>query len=216
MAQHQSRPSLRRSAAELFDQQMWCLGQDIVHSHGNILQDLGMCQYRSDKGSTLYTAEIEPGGSLFLWGFGAMYCEPGCGSVFVKRYDFAPKLTPLQSGLGIHDPKSLNVRKTRTPQDEAQLRHLTPSLTGWFARYEHWIAENYGTEYRNECLAKRGQSAHVSAQSMAEEWEAIAKKFQRNQDWDSGTRNFAWKPLLQELRCRVRFASSNHLTRSRS
>jgi len=53
-----------------------------------------MCRYRApdpNKGSSLYTAPVEPGGAIFLWGFGAMYTEPGLGGVFVRRYDFAPK-----------------------------------------------------------------------------------------------------------------------------
>ena len=49
----------RRWTAGLFDQQMWCFGRDIVQVRGNLLLDLGMCQYRAPdpkRSSSMYTA----------------------------------------------------------------------------------------------------------------------------------------------------------------
>jgi hypothetical protein len=193
----------RRWAAELFDQQMWCLGRDVVHPRGNILLSLGMCRYRAPnslRGGTLYTAAVEPGGSLFLWGFGALYTEAGRGGVFIRRYDFAPSLTVRESGLGAHEADDLRpLTKPTSPRDWQTLRHLLSGLVGWFAKYEHWIAEKYGTAYRNECLASRDKPSPVPAQHMAKEWERAAKKCHTYRLAPTPSAN-PWQTVLNQLR----------------
>jgi hypothetical protein len=194
----------RRWAAGLFDQQMWCFGRDIARAGGNILSDLGMCQYRSgepNRGSTLYTAAVEPGGSVFLWGFGAMYAEPGRGGVFVRRYDFAPRLTARETALGVHEPERLGglVHPT-TGREVTTLRTLLPRLVGWFARYEHWVAETFGAAYREQCLAGRDKPCLVPAGRMAHEWEQVAKKSGRRPA--DNDRRGPWGELLARLRLR--------------
>jgi hypothetical protein len=178
-----SLPGSRRWLADLFDQEMWCLGRDILRSKGNVLIDLGMCRYRPPKpteGSTLYTAAIEPGGQIFLWGFGAMYTEPGFGGVFLRRYDFAPKLTIRESGIGVYDVDQLGrLIHPSTAKDLERIRRLLPHLLGWFAKYEHWISETHGANYRQECLSARKKPALVDAMAMAKSWERAVKACSR-------------------------------------
>jgi hypothetical protein len=188
-------PGSRRFLAALFDQQMWCLGRDIVRPAGNVLLDLGLCRYRgvpSDVGSTLYVAAIEPGGQLFLWGFGAMYAEPDRGGIFVRRYDFQPKLTPLRSGLGIHDADRLGpLAVPRTAKELDTARPLLTALVGWFAKYEHWIGETYGPAYRRESLEHRRKAVAVPAEAMADAWDRAAKACRRFR----GHRTIAASPI---------------------
>lgn len=178
-----TRSDFRRRAAALFDQQMWCFGRDIVRPDGNVLLDLGMCRYRPrdpSRKSSLYTAAIEPAGSLYLWGFGAMYAESGLGGVFVRRYGFAPRLSARESAVGVFDPEQLGpLTSPVSPHDDRRLRTLLPRLVGWFARYEHWVAENFGTKYRDDCLCQRGKPVAVPAREMAVAWETTAKKCKR-------------------------------------
>lgn len=178
-----SSPGSRRWLAELFDQEMWCLGRDIVRSKGNVLLNLGMCRYRppqSTDGSTLYCAAIEPGGQIFLWGFGAMYAEPGFGGVFLRRYDFAPKLTNRDSAIGVYDADHLGrLIHPSTAKDWERLRRLLPPLFGWFAKYEHWISETLGTRYRQDCLSARNKPALVDPKAMANSWERAIKACSR-------------------------------------
>ena len=196
-------PEFRRRVAALFDQQLWCLGRDIARSEGNILLDLGMCRFRPPdptRKSTLYTVAIEPAGSIFLWGFGAMYAEPAIGGVFVRRYGFAPRLCARESAVGIFTPEQLGpLTNPVSARDHQRLRTLLSRLVGWFARYEHWIAENFGTVYREHCLASRGKPNVVSARDMAKDWERVAKKSRRFRV-SNGVSAGAWKPLLRRLR----------------
>lgn len=201
-----SRLGFRRWTAGLFDQQLWCFGRDIKRADGNILLDLGMCVSRTadaERGSSVYTAAVEPGGNVCLWGFGALYSEPGLGGVFLRRYDFAPRLTPLESGIAIHDPRGLGplVNPVSTA-DQLRMRTLLPRLVGWFAKYEHWIAEYFGSEYRNQCLATRGQSAVVPAADMASEWDRAAKKCKRYRESDTSCVG-PWEQLIHRLRSPV-------------
>ena len=203
MIASRSRLGFRKWTAALFDQQLWCFGRDIKRAEGNILLDLGMCVYRPpdpDCGSSVYTAAVEPGGSVFLWGFGAMYSEPGLGGIFLRRYDFAPRLTPLESGLGIHEPKALGrLVAPSTSDDDAKVRALLPGLIGWFAKYEHWIAESFGIAYRESCLICRNAAAAVPAGSMAVEWERAAKKSRRIDFAETASHN-PWRRLIAKIR----------------
>lgn len=180
MSRSPSELGFRRWAALLFDQQMWCFGRDIVRSQGNVLVDLGMCRYRPcdpNGGSTVYTAAVERGGSIFLWGFGAMYAEANVGGVFVRRYDFAPRLTARASGLGVHRPEALGrLTNPYSGRERELVRRLLPNLIGWFARYEHGIAESFGTAYRADCLRGRTKESVVAAKDMAAAWERAAKR----------------------------------------
>lgn len=173
----------RRWAAGLFDQQMWCLGRDIVRPAGNVLLDLGMCQYRPrdpQRGNTLYTAAVAPVGSVFLWGFGALYAEPGFGGVFLRRYDFAPKWTAHETALGVHNIAGLGrLEAPAAGKPAAKVRQLLPRLVGWFAKYEHWVAENLGGEYRADSLAGREKPSVAPATGMADAWERAAKLCKR-------------------------------------
>lgn len=203
MKHNGSAPDFRRRAATLFDQQLWCFGRDIVRPEGNVLFDLGMCQYRPldpSLKSTLYSAAVEPGGSVFLWGFGAMYAEPGLGGVFVRRYDFAPRLSSRESAVGVFKSGQLGLLTNAvSTQDHRRLRTLLPRLVGWFARYEHWVAENYGTAYREHCLATRGVPNAVAAHDMAHDWERVAKKCKHYRESNSAPAD-PWKKFLHQLR----------------
>jgi len=206
----------RRWTAQLFDQQMWCLGRDIVHPRGNVLLDWGMCQnHASDprRGSTRYTAAIEPCGSIFLWGFGAMYAEPGVGNVFVRRYDFAPRLALCPSGQNVHDPEQLGrLVNPSTRREWCLMQRLLPIFIGWFAKYEHWIAEKMGTTYRENCLAARSNKpVAVAAKGMAHAWERAAKHACRL-SVNTDRRFNPWGCQIERLRAGIVLSGSNHPT----
>lgn len=191
----------RHWAAGLFDQQLWCWGRDVARPDGNVLLDLGMCRHRSPGGgSSLYTAAVAGGGAVWLWGFGVLYTEPGAGGVFVRRYDFAPRLTPAESALGVHDPDRLpGLTRPVSESQQAAVRRLLPPLAGWVARYEHWVAEALGTGYRERCLAARSKSPVVPARNMATAWERAAKKCRRLGAADETPRG-PWAGVLCKLR----------------
>ncbi len=203
MTRTRSELGFRRWTAGLFDQQMWCFGRDIVRKKGNVLLDLGMCQYRSPtpaRSGAMYTANVESGGSVFLWGFGAMYSEPNRGGVFVRRYDFAPKLTARETAIGVHEPEQLGrLIHPNTARELVQYRTLVPQLLNWFAKYEHWVAETFGAAYREKCLATRTKPNWVEPKQMAKEWERAAKQVKRATVCTS-TSIGPWTGLIEQLR----------------
>jgi hypothetical protein len=212
MKHNRSNVSFRRWNSQLFDQQMWCFGRDIMRTQGNILLDLGMCQYRSnnpESNSTMYTCAVEPKGMLFLWGFGVMYTEPGFGGVFLARYDFLPKWTPRESAMGVHRMEDLGtLLNPGTRIEISRMRHLLPQMTRWFARYEHYIVETYGIDYRDRCLEMRSQAPVVPAPKMAREWEQTAKKCKEFRGIEAASVD-PWKKLIQQFRT-VPFESTTY------
>lgn len=189
----------RRWLTQLFDQQMWCFGCDIVRPEGNLLLQLGMCRYAAPNdtsGSTMYTAKIDDEGAVFLWGFGVLLTIPHHGGLFLRRFDFAPRFCARDDGFGIHHPDQLGPLRWPVKASEwICWREQVARLTRWFGRYEHWIAETYGHAYRKQCLHARGSNSLVPAEQMAKEWERAACKCLRNK-LDPLTRTSMWTKSL--------------------
>lgn len=208
-----NRSSLRRWLTPLFDQQMWCFGRDILRPEGNILLALGLCRQRSHtdpKGSSVYHALLDTGGSVFLWGFGALYGEPGRGGVFVRRFDFSPKLTTLEAGTGLFQPDQVTpLTRPRSPSEWQWLRHGLATLVGWFGRYEHWIAEHYGIAYRENCLAQREQAPAVPAKNFAQTWDRAAKKC-RNYQMEPDRSYGPWQQTIAQIQQQPLKATDDH------
>ncbi|AWM36614.1 hypothetical protein GobsT_55680 [Gemmata obscuriglobus] len=191
---------LRRRATALLDQQLWCWGRDVARPEGNILLGLGMCRYRAPDGrGTAYTGRVAGDGVVWLWGFGLLYCRPGVGGVFLRRYGFEPVLVG-EPRHPVHTPERLGpfVRPV-TGGERAAARELLRAATGWAAGYEHWVAETFGSGYRHASLASRGKPPAVPAKQMAGEWEHLAKKSIRLADPPPPPRG-PWGPLFTALR----------------
>jgi len=183
MTTRRARTDLRRRAVALLDQQLWCWGRDVARPEGNVLLDLGMCRYRSaEQGPdrTAYTGRVAGDGTVWLWGFGLMYCDPKRGGVFLRRNGFEPLLVDTPPERPVHSSEQLGplIRPT-TAQQRATAGALVRAVAAWIAGYEHWIAETFGTAYREAILAARDKPPVVPAQEMAAAWEHLAKKATR-------------------------------------
>ena len=179
MTTRRSRTDLRRRAVALLDQQLWCWGRDVARPEGNVLLGLGMCRYRSTEPGldrTAYTGRVAGDGVVWLWGFGLLFCLPDIGGVFLRRYGFDPVLvTELQRPVHALEHLGPFIRPT-TAWHRATVIELVRSATVWIARYEHWIAETFGTAYREATLAARDKPPAIPAKEMARAWEHLAKK----------------------------------------
>lgn len=195
-----SRPSLRRWATGLFDQQLWCWGGDISRPEGNVLLEIGMCRYRSPdpKLATMYKATLEDGAEICLWGFGVLYRKPGVGCVFIERYGFEPMLVDPPPEHPIHRVIDVGplVRPTGARRKAAET--LVRGAARWIALYEHWVAENFGIDYRRKLLEARDKPRTVPASAMAASWERLAKKSFRLFTPEQGFS--PWDRLLASLR----------------
>jgi hypothetical protein len=168
-----------RHAARLLDQQLWCLGRDVRHPAGNLLTGLGLCRLRSPfpAGSTRYTARTPDGGTVALWAFGVFFGDPGRGGAFVRRGGFHPVVTRDPAPPVAWAVADLpDMPRPGSAADWARVRELVRRLAGWFAHYEHWLAEAHSSAYRQRCLAAWDKPAAAPAGDTAVAWERLAKK----------------------------------------
>jgi hypothetical protein len=163
----------------LLHQQMWCWGYDIRRSEGNVLSHYGFTRQRAPvdvRGSSVYTLHGDCGRRIMLWGFGLLYAQVGTGSLFLRRYAFAPHLTASPDVFTtVWSPEHLPALNVPLTLEEAQLaQSLLTDALHWISRYEQWIQEQYGSEYRRDCLAEWKQTV-VPAEKVASEWERLAR-----------------------------------------
>ncbi len=205
-----ARGDLRRRAVALFEQQLWCWGRDVARPQGNVFLALGMCRYPPPDPAcecTAYTARVAGDGVVWLWGFGLLYWRPDVGGVFVRRFGFEPLLARLPI-CPLHSPDGLAplVARPTSAGQHATAATAVRAAAGWVAGYEHWIAETYGTAYRETTLAARSRSPAVPAADMARSWEHLAKKGRRLTAAPlpppAGAKSLLLAPLFQQARNR--------------
>ncbi|MGL4421200.1 MAG: hypothetical protein ACRCZF_11085 [Gemmataceae bacterium] len=191
----------RRWAAQLLDTELWCLGYDIRHEEGNRLTRLGFCAFRQSSGSTRYEARLDDETALVLWGFGIMITHTELGALFLRRYDFAPRWTPLYQPPRVHRPSELPaLRVPYSGKELAVCRQLLPRLLLWIADYEHWIAEHAGRPYRQRSLDARGEPSLFSAANLAASWEIAAKKCRQQSPRLAAASGYTpWDATLRQL-----------------
>jgi hypothetical protein len=201
MTSRYARTDLRRRAAALLDQQLWCWGRDVARPAGNLFLALGMCRYRTAEAGpdrTAYTGRVAGDAVVWLWGFGFVYCTPGLGGVFLRRSGFAPVLVeePLRP---VHTPEQLGpFTRPTTARQRIAARDLVRAAAEWVAGYEHWVAETLGAGYRESTLAARDRPPEVPAEEMARAWEQLARKSIRLSDSPPEPRG-AWGRTLNAL-----------------
>ena len=110
-----------------------------------------------------------------LWGFGLLYAQDGVGGLFLQRYGFTPCLIDIAAPFAhVWAPEHLPLVRVPLTAGEAQLaQSLLRDTLHWISGYEQWIQENYGNEYRRECLMQWKQTV-VPAERVTCEWERLA------------------------------------------
>lgn len=171
---------LRRDAERLFDLTMWCLGRDLKHPEGNLLLRFGLTRERppeGHQGQSVYTATLAGGGSLKLWGFGAL-CEGGEAAVFIARAGFTPRLVDVACmEWPIFDAERLHsAYEPVTFQQQRACRASVAVLAEWLARYEQWVADGVGLSWRSACFAERRKAPPISPEQLTAAWWRIATR----------------------------------------
>lgn len=167
---------LRTFAVQLSNQQLWCWGQDIRFPAGNLLLSYGLTRTRPPvptAGSSHYQGTFHAA-TLSLWGFGIFCGHPRYGGLFVQRYMWKPVWTP-------HDRLCPDVW---TPEDLPPLSvphafstrlsayRLLLLLVRWILRYERWIDDTVGRDYRRACLT-HFPAAVTAAEERLQAWQAL-------------------------------------------
>ena len=171
-------PETLQQAADLLNQQLWCWGQDIEAS-GNLLVCHGFRRIEKPPGASaasIYRLELSPTSRVILRGFGIFFGHDPSGGVFLPRFEFAPLFSP-EADLSRPAWKSQDLPPLTSPSgyELACCQSLLLTLTDWIRRYEIWIAEHVGIDYRNRTLApwKANHDSVVPAEEMAVAWRVL-------------------------------------------
>ncbi|MEM6756236.1 MAG: hypothetical protein AAF586_03645, partial [Planctomycetota bacterium] len=141
------RPLLRDCAAGFY-QEMFFLGQDVIHSHGNQLVEYGFVRTPSKgmTGTSCYTLDSESH-TIELYGSCACcYCESARVAFIRTRSRFYDWLPEERCVAGLWTEHDLD-----EGQPEAMLHRVRP-LLHWWLEYERWIARRLGDAYRDLCF----------------------------------------------------------------
>lgn len=171
----------QRLGRDLLDQQMWCWGCDVRRAEGNLLLHYGFTRQRPPEGKTgssAYTFQDQTGHNLILWGFGLFYSEFERGNLFLKRYEFKPRLA-LASTLptGAYMADQLPVCRSPHTAEEGHLAiHLLAAALHWLGAYERWVMETQGVSYRQGCIRSWHQKSVIRAEEIAATWLELARQ----------------------------------------
>lgn len=169
-------PRFRRLVPRLFEQQMWCWGQDVRYPAQNLLMAYGFTRQRSigdPQLSTCYSHLALPEAHITLWGYGLFFGRRTLGGLFVSRNGFALTLIPhatLTTDQWMAPPDG------EPPATRAQCEvtgKLLLDAIAWMADYERWIVEHVSVTHRAACLTAWKRKPVVPAAEMASTWDAL-------------------------------------------
>jgi len=165
---------LKENASLLFEQQMWCFGQDIKRDP-NLLLSYGFSRERPPEGgSTMYRSD-----GIFLWGFGIIATAPGLGSISIKRSGFSPTwATDEVSVKSLWEPERFpSFSSPISQRDHWRAALLLERTFAWLAEYEAWISKECGSYYRRSLLQTAPEKRAVPGESMERTWKEILKRY---------------------------------------
>ncbi|MGQ0792872.1 MAG: hypothetical protein ACT4NX_02175 [Deltaproteobacteria bacterium] len=122
----------------------------------------------------MYERALSSQTRIKLWGFGLFYADAGLGGVFLKRYEFMPRLTEFGEIDEIWSAD--NVPKPRLPQnadERRRVRGLTLGAVHWIAHYEQWVRKRCRSVYRRDCVS-RHPKCPFQMDNMAAGWLRLA------------------------------------------
>lgn len=175
---------IRRLGRDILNQQMWCWGSDIRRSAGNLLRDHGFTKHAAPEDSGLkpcYSLEAD-GVSIRLWGFGMVFADGVHNGLFLKRFEFAPRLVdPAELTWDIwRTPDLPRVWSPRTDEEVVRSHALLSEACAWIASYERWVQGQAGSAWRAATVESwRGMGKRVvaSGDEMAGHWSALSQHF---------------------------------------
>lgn len=172
--------SCRRVGTQLFDQQMWLWGQDVRHPDENALLRFGFerqpCPSK-DKSGSAYVYQRDRH-YLVLWAFGLYLGHQHYGSIFLKRFQFAPKIGDAYHLTHmVWDPRDLPHMETPMEADRATLACLLDLALNWIAEYETWAQRTLSVGFRQSCVA-RWHKTQTPASAIIPAWQKLGRELQ--------------------------------------
>lgn len=185
---HQIPASMRRIGTALLDQQLWCWGYDIRVPTTNLLLDYGFNRLPVPQevvGSTIYSYRDSKGCEFVLCGYGIFYRQARLGGIFLRRFDFAPKLISTELDLNqlwaIRNLCKLKI--AHTPAEWQLVLELLADLLNWIITYEQWVLSHNGVAYRDEAIRlwlrpfRNATEAILEWQNLASQANELAQTF---------------------------------------
>jgi len=182
--------NFRRHATDLFNQQCWCWGRDVLRPEGNWLIELGFEQLKpppeqTDCSISVYQLSLPGGRCIVLRGFGAFFGDRELGGIFVTRGKFSPKYMSQPT----LDCPPWSETDLPTPQPITQAnrqfrRQLTLGLFDWIYHYETEVILRLGLSYREMTLfswSGRKRTAFPAPQ-FADTWRELSQSIAENDD----------------------------------
>jgi len=144
-------------AGKLLSQQIWLWGRDVHPPGTNWLLKYGFTRHGippGRQGCSCYSWNQPEGGSVWLWSFGLFFSRPGIGAIYLRRFEFLPRLSrstrlpkPVWSDSEFDD-HFIPINAT----ERASALDLLAESCRWIADYERWILTQCGLEYRRQTL----------------------------------------------------------------
>jgi len=170
----------RHLLAELLDQQMWFFGRDIQHPDGNLLLRFGFSRERppSEVSGTSRYAIATDGGTLVLWGWGAVWRDGHPHALLLRRHGPGPRLISAQGALdSVWAHTALVGTPAQSDAESARLHTLLRDFAAWVHHYEQWVRTTCGEAWRAECAALRPRHVRrkqvVAADRYVDSWQQL-------------------------------------------
>lgn len=181
---------LRQHATDLFNQQCWCWGRDVLRTEGNWLRELGFEQFkpsaeRKECSSSVYQLSLSGGRCVVLRGFGAFFGDRDLGGVFLSRNKFA--LHYLSEATLECPPWSDSDLPPFQPicdENRECYAKLTLNLIDWIYEYEMDVIAHLGLPYREETLLtwNNRKRTTIPAEQFATSWRELSLRISENKD----------------------------------
>lgn len=175
--------AIRKRGTALLDQQMWLFGCDIRRTEGNALVEYGFQRIRPpqpERASSRYELRRSDGTSVLLWAFGIYFSEDESEGLFLRRYEFSPRL--MSAPQAAWKPEDLP--PPRLPASKAQSLQMSALLRKalyWLAEYELWALERLSAPYRAACLSAWPKRVTPDPAETPQAWRELAQACERLQ-----------------------------------
>lgn len=176
-------PEAKKLGELLLHHQCWFFGRDILHPDGNLLLRYGFERFKAASGkdgTNRYRFAGDKSVEVDLWGFGLFYGNGTSGGLFIRRYDFNPRL--FEHGkLGSRIFKFDHLPVNRLPVTEPEIanaKQLTVDAISWILSYEDWIENTCGKDWRRKCLREWANS-EIPARNIKTNWQKLARQINK-------------------------------------
>jgi hypothetical protein len=169
---------------KLLHHQLWFFGKDIWHTDGNLLIRYGFERFGvpdGKDGTNGYRLKINDLQEIVLFGFGVFWGDKHSGGIFLKRYEFNPKMLRCSSlKLPIWKKESLPHRfLPLNDLDKIATAEMFKDFSEWLAGYENWIDENCCKSWRENCLDE-WENARLSINRVRQGWKILENNLEKN------------------------------------